>query len=93
MGVKAYDSLRDEYPSIPIVTPRPARRNRPLTEHEKVANRFIARYRIVVEHTIGRMRRFQALIQVDRHHRRGHTERVRAVAGLVNRVLDHQAAA
>ena len=36
---------------------------------------------------------FWSLSQVDRHHRRGHTARVRAVAGLVNRVLDHQAAA
>jgi hypothetical protein len=47
----------------------------------------------VVEHTNGRLRRYQALSQVDRHHRRGHSARVRAVAGLVNRVLDHQAAA
>jgi hypothetical protein len=31
--------------------------------------------------------------QVDRHRRRGHTAQVRAVAGLVNRMLDHRAAA
>jgi hypothetical protein len=47
----------------------------------------------VVEHTIGRLRRYQALSQVDRHRRRGHTARVRAVAGLVNRMLDHRPAA
>jgi hypothetical protein len=44
----------------------------------------------VVEHTIGRLRRYQALSHVDRHRRRGHAARVRAVAGLVNRMLDHR---
>jgi hypothetical protein len=43
-----------------------------------------------VEHGINRWRRYQALRRVDRHHRRSHTARVRAVAGLVNRMLDHR---
>src|SRR5437763_1312419 len=51
------------------------------------------RRRVVVEHAIGRLRRFQALSQVDRHRRRGHAARVRAVAGLVNRLLDERPAA
>jgi hypothetical protein len=46
-----------------------------------------SRRRIVVEHGIGRLRRFQALTHTDRHFRKGHTARVRAVAGLVNRML------
>jgi hypothetical protein len=50
----------------------------------------LSRRRIGVEHAIGRLRRFQALTPVDRHPRRGHTERVRAAAGLVNRLLDHK---
>jgi hypothetical protein len=33
------------------------------------------------------MRRFQAISQRDRHHRRYHTARTRAIAGLVNRHL------
>jgi hypothetical protein len=53
-------------------------------------NRAFARRRIVVEHTIGRLRRFQCLTQTDRHQQRGHTARVRAVAGLVNRHLDRR---
>ena len=48
-------------------------------------NRAFAKRRIVVEHTIGRMRRYQAITQLDRNHRRHHTARVRAVGGLVNR--------
>jgi hypothetical protein len=85
MADKAYDSLRDEYPAVPLVTPRPARRNHPLTEHQKVANRFIARYRIVVEHAIAQLNRYTVLRQVYRGPRPGHTRVVRVVAALVNR--------
>jgi len=52
-------------------------------------NTAFSRRRIEVEHTIGRMRRYQAITQPDRQHRQGHTERVRAIGGLVNRQL-HQ---
>ena len=85
MADKAYHSPRGERPSIPIVTPRPARRDHPLTEHEKMANRFIARYRIVVEHAIAQLTRYTVLRQVYRGSRSAHTRVVRAVAHLVNR--------
>lgn len=48
-------------------------------------NTAFSKRRIIVEHGIGRMRRYQALTQTDRHHRHHHTARTRAVAGLVNR--------
>jgi hypothetical protein len=85
MGDKAYDGLRGEYPTVPIVTPRPARRGHPLTEHERMANRFIARYRIVVEHVIAQLNRYTVLRQVYRGGRPAHARVVRVVAGLVNR--------
>ena len=88
MADKAYHSLRDEYPSVPIVTPRPARRNHPLTEHEEMANRFIARYRIVVEHAIAQLTRYTVLRQVYRGSRPGHARLVRVVAHLVNRRIE-----
>ncbi len=56
-------------------------------------NRAFARRRIPVEHTIGQLRQFQALSQMDRHHQHHHTARVRAVAGLVNRRRRQRAAA
>lgn len=85
MADKAYHNLREKYPSVPLVTPRPARRNHPLTEHEKMANRFIARYRIVVEHAIAQLNRYTVLRQVYRGSRSRHTRVVRVVASLVNR--------
>jgi len=53
-------------------------------------NTAFSKRRIIVEHSIGRMRRYQALTQTDRHHRHHHTSRVRAVAGLVNRQFAHR---
>src|SRR3954471_2310522 len=70
-------------------TPRRKPRGQDRPAEDRRYNRAFARRRIKVEHGIGRLRRYQALSQVDRHHRRGHTARVRAVAGLVNRMLDH----
>jgi hypothetical protein len=43
--------------------------------------------RLGVEHAIGRLRRFRSLAHVNRHRRTGHAARVRAAAGLVNRML------
>jgi hypothetical protein len=68
-------------------TPRRKPRGQPRPAEDRAYNTAFARRRVPVEHTIGRLRRYQVLTQTDRHHRRGHTARVRAVAGLVNRRL------
>jgi DDE superfamily endonuclease/Helix-turn-helix of DDE superfamily endonuclease len=93
LGALAYVGIADWHPQGLGATPRRKRRGQPRPEADRRYNRAFARRRIVVEHTIGRMRRYGALSQVDRHRRRGHTARVRAVAGLVNRMLDHRIAA
>lgn len=86
---KGYDGTRSEkdYPDVRLYQPYKARRNHPLTPEQKarVANRFLASYRIVVEHTIAQLNRFQILRQVFRHSRDSHTPIVRIVAALVNR--------
>ena len=70
---------------------KPRGKERPAEDIEY--NRAFARRRIPVEHTIGQVRQFQALSQLDRHHQHHHTARVRAVAGLVNRRRRLRAAA
>ena len=93
----AYVGIDAAHPGGPGHTPR--RKPRGADKHrargrdqeqspeDQAYNKAFARSRIIVEHTIGRARRYQAITMVDRHHRKGHTERVRAVAGLVNRQL------
>lgn len=73
--------------------PRKKPRGEPRPPADRRYNRAFSRRRVVVEHTIGRMRRYQAITQPDRQHRRGHAARVRAIAGLVNRMIDARPAA
>jgi len=87
LGDLAYVGLKDAHPQGLGATPRKKPRGQPRPAADIAYNRAFARRRVVVEHTIGRLRRYEALAQTDRHHRRAHTARVRAVAGLVNRHL------
>jgi hypothetical protein len=89
----AYVGMAELHPQGLGATPRRKPRGRPRPPEDRRYNRALRRRRIVVEHAIGRLRRYQALTQPDRHHRRQHTARVRAAAGLVNQILDHRAAA
>jgi hypothetical protein len=72
--------------------PRRKPRGKPRPAEDVRYNRAFSRRRIVVEHALARLRRFRAVTDVNRHRRRGHASRVRAIAGLVNRMLDHRSA-
>jgi hypothetical protein len=88
MADKAYENIRVKDPAAPLITPQPARRNHPLSEHQRVANRFIARYRIVVEHAVAQLNRYTVLRQVYRGDRSAHARVVRVVAMVVNRRIE-----
>jgi DDE superfamily endonuclease len=87
LGDLAYVGIADLHPEGLGATARRKPRGQPRSLADRRYNKAFSRRRIVVEHGIGRLRRFQALTQTDRHFRKGHTARVRAVAGLVNRML------
>jgi hypothetical protein len=90
LGDLAYVGMAPLHPAGLGFTPRRKPREQPRPPEDIVYNTAFAAERISVEHTIGRLRRYQALTQLDRHHRQAHAARVRAVAGLVNRQLDHR---
>ena len=90
LGDLGYVGLDGVSPRLRGATPRRKPRGRDRPEEDRRYNRAFARRRITVEHAIGRLRRYQALTAVNRHGRKGHEARVRAVAGLVNRMLDHR---
>ena len=85
LGDLAYVSMAKLHPQGLAATPRRKPRSRERPPEDKHFNQAFSRRRVLVEHTIGRMRRFQSLSQMDRHHRKNHSQRTRAVAGLVNR--------
>jgi IS5 family transposase len=82
---KGYDGILNDYPDKKLYLPFKARRNHPLTEEQKAYNRFLAKYRIVVEHTIAQLNKFQVLVQRFRHHLSKHSAIIRIVGALVNR--------
>jgi hypothetical protein len=89
-GDLAYVGLATQHPQGLGATPRRKPRGRERPPEDQLYNRAFARERVVVEHSIGRLRRYQSLNQMDRHHRHDHSRRVIAVAGLVNRQIRHR---
>jgi len=87
LGDLAYLGLAQLHSGGLGATPRRKPRNQPRPAEDVAYNTAFAKRRIKVEHTIGRVRRYQAVSQTDRHHRRNHTARVVAIAGLVNRQI------
>jgi hypothetical protein len=82
---KGYDGICADYPNKKLYLPFKGRRNHPLTEEQKAYNRFLSKYRIVVEHTNAQLNRYQILVQRFRHQLAQHTCIFRIVCGLTNR--------
>jgi hypothetical protein len=93
LGDLAYLGVEAWHPQGLGASPRrkPKGRLRPAADGRY--NRAFARRRVGVEHAIGRLRRYRALSETNRHGRAGHGARVRGAAGLVNRMLDRREAA
>jgi hypothetical protein len=92
IGDLAYVGIDKVHPAAPGATPRRKPRGKPRPEEDRAYNRAFSQRRIVVEHGIARLRKYQALAQTDRHYRKDHQRRVRAVAGLVNHRIKHRSA-
>lgn len=92
IGDLAYVGIGELHPEGSGASPRRKPRGKERPPEDRKYNRAFSRRRIVVEHGIGRLRRFRAVAHVNRHARKGHASRVRAIAGLVNRMLDHRTA-
>jgi hypothetical protein len=87
IGNLACVGIADLHPEGLGAAPRRKPRGQDRPAGDRKSNRAVRRRRIVVEHTIGRLRRLRSVAHVHRHRRQGPAARVRAVAGLVNRML------
>jgi hypothetical protein len=85
MADKAYTGAQRDRPGVPLVVPTKATRGRPLSEDEVAANRKISGCRVVIEHVMAQLNRFQVLKQVFRSVFGRHTRVIRVVAALVDR--------
>jgi hypothetical protein len=85
MADKAYTGAGNDRPGVPLVVPTKATRGHPLTEEQVAANRKISGCRVVIEHVMAQLNRFQALKQVFRSAFVRHSRTIRVVAALVDR--------
>ena len=90
IGDLAYVGIDKLHPDGLAAAPRRKPKNKPRSTEDGAYNQAFSRRRIIVEQTIGRLRRYQAITQTDRHHRQYHTQRVVAIAGLVNRQIAYR---
>jgi DDE superfamily endonuclease/Helix-turn-helix of DDE superfamily endonuclease len=85
MADKAYTGAGNDRPGVPLIVPTKATRGHPLSEEQKAANRKISGCRVVIEHVMAQLNRFQVLRQVFRSAFERHTRAIRVVAALVDR--------
>lgn len=90
LGDLGYQGIRDLHPLAACPRKKPWGKTRPRPPEDSADNRAFSQRRIVVENTINRFRRYQAVNQADRAHRSNLSARVSAVAGLVNRQFEHR---
>jgi hypothetical protein len=81
---RGYEGAEDRYPNNKVYKPKRAQRNHPLTLFEKLYNHLINRTRILVEHVIGRLKKFRIVSDLYRNRRSAHAGYLVAVAGLIN---------
>lgn len=81
---RGYEGAEKRYPNNKICKAKRAQRNHPLTLFEKLYNHLINKTRILVEHVIGRVKKFRIVSELFRNRRAAHGDFFVAVAGLIN---------
>lgn len=90
LGDLAYVGIEQLHPEGLGAHPRRKPRGQPRPEADVHYNTAFARLRVIVEHSLLRMRRYEALTQTDSNHRQVHTLRTAAVSLLVNHQISNR---
>ena len=81
---RGYEGAEERYPNNKVYKPKRAQRNHPLTLFEKLYNHIINKTRILVEHVIGRLKKFRIMSDLYRNRRSAHAGYLTVVAVLIN---------
>jgi hypothetical protein len=81
---KGYTGLTKHYPERQVAIPKKPSKHHPLTASEKRRNRRLAKRRIVVEHAISRVKKYQVIGSKYRHREKEYDQVWRTVCGLTN---------
>lgn len=77
-----YQGYQDDHPAIDIPYKKPKKGK--LTKQEKEYNHALSRFRVLVEHAIGRMKKFRILADRYRYPRLRHSVKFSIIAGITN---------
>ena len=77
-----YQGLQDDHSAIDI--PYKKTKASPLTKDERAYNHALSRFRVRVEHSIGRLKSFRILSERYRYPRSRYAVKISAVAGIIN---------
>jgi IS5 family transposase len=81
---KGYTGIVKHYPKRVVAIPKKPSKHHPLTLSQKRQNRCLAKRRIVVEHAIGRVKKYQVMGSKYRHREKEYDQVCRTVCGLAN---------
>src|SRR5690348_9394552 len=85
-----YLGVEKDFPEQLSFMPNRKKRNLKLTQEEKEYNKDHSKKRIVIEHTICRLKKYRILADVFRNRLRKHNKVSDIVSGLVNhRIMNH----
>ena len=79
-----YQGLQKDHPNLNIPYKKP--RKGKLTQEEKDYNHGLSRFRVRIEHSIGRMKNFRILAERFRYPRAKHAAKFAIIAGIVNTI-------
>ena len=79
-----YQGVKDDFPEMKTKIPRKKQRGKPRTKQDKRFNKKLSRERIVVEHTIGKTKKFRVLGETFRNRIKRYDSVSSIVYGLVN---------
>ncbi len=80
-----YDGVQNDFPELNAVTPFKRRRGgKELTIEQKLRNKALAKTRVVVEHTISRLKKFRIMGEEFRNRLSHYDDMTDIVSGLIN---------
>lgn len=82
---RGYTGVEKDYSNLEVHIPtKKSRWKRELTRSEKIQNRKKGRKRVLVEHILSRIKKYQVLAQIYRHRVRNYNQDFKNVAALIN---------
>lgn len=80
-----YQGVNKDYPDLDAVIPfKKTRKHKKLTRSEKIRNTKQRKIRVAVEHTLSRLKKYQALAQIYRHSLQNYGQTFRFIANIAN---------